>query len=665
MSSDSRRRGRLPHNFGQKSPGPGLISLPMVDSSQRLTRKYKGFRPNSVDSQKHAASHHSTKETKLGALENNHRASEQVTAIPDPVPDTGFKPTSGSISPEDTPFYTFEYTNTHTITTKPQLSSLSTSSRVSRSFSIPSLLPMTSTVVAEVSTSTVTLPATLRPTTSTFPHIKSSPHGMTAPIIALIAVGSACVLVGAIIVIKACSRPKHKTFPVPSLPILDDHYGNDRFDTKESPVFGGEERFSSQAGTNSMLWTWTQYPQTKSTIERPAPALPSALKGLHGDPGFNLSYGAQAEAKSYFEAQPKAALFPRVQHLETDHIAPSSYRNSLLALTRAASRISTVSASLYPGSPIDDSDIVLRGGKAFTADGHPVIQRSTKVAMRRSRSNTLEERGERRVHPSPKRRSSELAYAGADVSSPQFIAEFVNVPLTMDPPAAAQIPSRTRIKSSYYTPGSYPRISSIPTSLNSRARVAPDELPTRPTLQKSESRREHDTRALAAALGFTSPATETVPPSPQPTLYPDDSMSVVEARRPSKRSHQRKLVPRPSFRENRNESTPSLPPITPTADAETTLGNLMLMDFSGATNKSLATITRRAEEEPNFGAVSWNSTKFGSKRDDRHDKPPHIPSPPPLPSLTQMGLGELSRNVADAVPFSNMFHRAFKPPGLR
>ncbi|KAJ7109463.1 hypothetical protein C8R44DRAFT_802589 [Mycena epipterygia] len=144
---------------------------------------------------------------------------------------------------------------------------------------------------------------------------------------------------------------------------------------------------------------------------------------------------------------------------------------------------------------------------------------------------------------------------------------------------------------------------------------------------KSETRTERDTKVLASALGFGSPAT-VYPSSPQPTLYPDDSLSVVEAKRPSKRIHKK---PAPSNRASRvfGNDEHGLLAVSPTLDATAALGNLMLMDFGGA-----------GQSPVHLELTSASSTTLVPKRtvSRSDDKPPRVPSPPPLPSLTQMGL---------------------------
>lgn len=188
-------------------------------------------------------------------------------------------------------------------------------------------------------------------------------------------------------------------------------------------------------------------------------------------------------------------------------------------------------------------------------------------------------------------------------------------------PIAPAMPGRSRIKSSYYA---YPRISTMPSSQSTKLNVR-DENATS-VHHKSESPADGDSKGLASALGFGSPAT-VYPLSPQPTLYPDDSLSVVEAKRRRRSIHKK---PAPSNRTSRvfgrgAEDGPT--PASPTVDATAALGSLMLLDFGGA-----------GESAANLASAS-SATLAPKKTVSRSDdKPPRVPSPPPLPSLAQMAL---------------------------
>ncbi|KAJ8496516.1 hypothetical protein ONZ51_g1060 [Trametes cubensis] len=142
-------------------------------------------------------------------------------------------------------------------------------------------------------------------------------------------------------------------------------------------------------------------------------------------------------------------------------------------------------------------------------------------------------------------------YGGAQVTSP-----FVPTSPPRPPQLAVPIKSALRKSSSIsvhgqgqgrarvkapYTPGtgSGLRSSSTVAGIATLARanrssvMAPCEetqfvLPPLSPALKSDARRERDTRALTSAMGLATPDPNTyMPMSPQPTLYPDDSITLA------------------------------------------------------------------------------------------------------------------------------------------
>jgi hypothetical protein len=103
-------------------------------------------------------------------------------------------------------------------------------------------------------------------------------------------------------------------------------------------------------------------------------------------------------------------------------------------------------------------------------------------------------------------------------------------------------------------------------------------------------------------------------------------LSVVEAKRAQKPVHKK---PAPSNRSSRvfGRADDNGLPASPTVDATAALGNLMLMDFGGA-GESMVNLASAS-------SAALAAKKTVSRSDD---KPPRVPSPPPLPSLAQMGL---------------------------
>ncbi|KAJ7172392.1 hypothetical protein C8R46DRAFT_1258939 [Mycena filopes] len=387
---------------------------------------------------------------------------------------------------------------------------------------------------------------------------------------------------------------------LPSRPILDDSFAeDDSFQTKlqDSPVFGGKERLSERPEIVACGIGHNIPPPRRATAASSADSAGFPRPGTQG----KVSYAGRNEKSSHH--------FTDIPHvpLSTQTPANSPYPAPMqqvqTALARAANRLSTASAAMYPSN----YGLVT----SFTADGHPVIERVNPKVLQRSRSSTLGERNHReRPQSRANRYSTGFAYDGAEIASPPMTVRSPTMP------AIPAMPGRTRIKSSYYA---HPRTSTMPPSHSTKANLREN------AHHKSESRAERDTKALASALGFGSPAT-VYPTSPQPTLYPDDSLSMVETKRLQKPVLKK---PVPSNRASRvfgrgDEQVPA----SPTVDATAALGNLMLMDFGAA-----------GESAVSLNLASASSATIAPKKLARSDdKPPRVPSPPPLPSLAQMAL---------------------------
>ncbi|KAK0228716.1 hypothetical protein IW262DRAFT_1352569 [Armillaria fumosa] len=509
--------------------------------------------------------------------------------------------------------YSIGYNPDYTFTSPPQPrpSPPTASPTATPSHTFVPLPPLPSASPENTSGSRATIlasPATSAEVSPTPSHPAAQSHkGIPVAAIATLAVGSALLFVGIIIIIKACSRPRKRTRPKPSLPILADPYADDQpfyIKEKDSPVFGGKERFSSQNG----LWTLANYPP--AAVPPPCDFNAPVSRSHWLQPSNDISRSQLPSHPMYSQSVPSLVVSK----------ATVPYQNSL---ARAVSRFSTASLSLYPQSPISAQDIGIAIGssKAFTADGHPIMKRTPKAALRRSKSDVLDKVGLG-------------AYDGADVTSPKF------APHILEAPSVPVAVGRSRIKSSYYTPGSYPRISTIPSFTSSKIRAenadpfASQKLP--PSLSKSDSRRNRDTKALASAIGLTSPSVDRMLPSPQPTIYPDDSLSAVDTKRRSKRVPKKTKYSLGGDEYQRQ----SISGFQMSKEVDTSaLGTMMLnMDF-GATNKSLATLAGRLGENLSYGDSSGSSgTLSGAQFRGASDKPPRVPSPPPLPSLTQMGL---------------------------
>lgn len=627
---------RIRNRLVQKSQGADWISATPLQVRYRDGNHTSGKTVGAMN--KSSSNEH--KALILDSKSKNEHTGGEVTTVPNPTPDTGFRPTQSQI-----PGYP---PTIATLSASPSPSTPAHQNQTSMSSAFTPLPPLLSLVPSSThifppSRTTTAFPSSftsLEPTNAAAKISEknqlSQPHRLSTPIIVLLAVGSGLLLAGLLILIKFCSRPARRPRLIPSLPILDDPFvDDDRFQakaSKESPIFGGKERLSPRPGSNG-LWAWTQYSQ-------PGPGKAQAASINMGDNPYG--YGAVSRSPRLQGKMTYSGVNGKAQYHFTGHAhtqsAPiqtpvnSPYQPSMQqvqsTLSRAAKRVSVVSMSLYAASP-QPSQIgasVAAGGSGtgttYTADGHRAIERSKfRASLDRDRGNPVN------AGPVSKsnRYSRGTAYDGADVSSPAFLS--YTIP---QPDAAPSRGGRTRIKSSYYAPGTYPRVSDLP-SLGSDIDVNRER--EQHSVRKSDSRRDRDTQALTSALGLTSPTTEYTMPSPQPTLYPDDSLSVVDIRRPRKSSVKR--APSNRTRDPAYTNDPSSAPVISTAqDASAALGSLMLLDFCGADSQQRTVNPKPVRNSAGSGLPRSNSG--AKKRSD--DKAPSIPLPPPLPSLTQMGL---------------------------
>ncbi|KAF7969896.1 hypothetical protein HWV62_25629 [Athelia sp. TMB] len=535
--------------------------------------------------------------TSLAGMENN------AKAVPDPVPTTGGNPMSISTT------WKLSRPAGSTLYILPPVSQVISAVQASQSLTpAPSSSTLRSTSAhptSIVATTSSTTPSASSPAKSPFTNEASASksaqrsfHFSSPLFIAMMAVGAACIFVGIVIVLKVCKRPKRRAYIVPSNPILQEDYSDGKFsnDSDESPLFGGKERFSTTHSAHASEFVpWTQY---QSGIPK-------------GVTNPTISGILPTVTTNYFPSHDEKEQYPIVTPNGTKSKAAIALQPLQSAVNRATSRLSAASMSIYPASPREDIGLALEG--SYESEIGPTLTRSKSAP--RNRSSTMN-MGNRHSHG--------LAYNGVAISSPTLLSAAQSLPKIAVMPASSS-GGRARVKSSYYAPGAYPRVSNMEPETGSRIEhaypfdSAQDNLHS---MAKSVIRRDRDTQALASALGFSSP----IPPSPQPTLYPDDSLSMVGGYTSAKRSSV-KIMPRvPAPRHRLN---------TPPVDTSATLGSLMLVDF-GSGLPSLQSVKDGLGLDGDVTAKSRRTSNSHVKRSD--DKPPRVPSPPPLPSLSQMGL---------------------------
>jgi hypothetical protein len=532
----------------------------------------------------------------------------EVTTIPDPTPEMATVP-----MPTDTQGYGSPLLNPVASPTLVSSFSSVTRSRAARpltSFSaLPPLQSLVVSLTANITTQTlVTL--SIPPAETLPPQIKdagarggSQPHPVSLAIIVLLAVGAGLLLLGICIIIKMCTRPTRRPRPTPSLPVLKDLDPDDQFyESKDSPIFGGKERLSPLHGANGPMWTWVQYPQ------------PTSKNSQLSNQERNVSQETTSnDPDSSCETQPTTT-----QNTDTQNLTRHSFHPPNI-LTNARNRLSVTSMSLY--SPQANIGLAIGGAResGFIADSYDIMKRSKSLNKQKGQ-NGLEDKKNRDSTNS----SIHLAY-DAEVLSP-VPTEYVQVRET--PIITSE--RRARVKSSYFAAGTYPRVSTLPSGSYSIATATKVNVGHRNSfgkdkiaLQKSNSKRERDSQALTHALGLMSPKSEYMP-SPPPTLYPDDSMSMAE--RPKKRN--------PSDR----KPVETIPPVsTVTESGIPGSGTMKKMEFR-LSQMSLSVLDGNENEKGRM-RIPEAGEGLGSRRNVRTtDKAPRVPSPPPLPSLTQMGL---------------------------
>lgn len=420
---------------------------------------------------------------------------------------------------------------------------------------------------------------------------------LSAAIVVLIVIGIACSMAILIILLRCCCQPRRRTFPTPSLPILQDVFPARNPKDDEESLFGGKERLSGNNG----LWTWTTY-------SRPASAKPE----LAAPEGQNYAFTNTSEKGwQQLKEPPMGANEKTMQANIGSRVPPRSVpsvQEATGTIPRGARRVSAMSMSVYPGSPQSTQGIgiAIGGASPLTADGMPVLQRNVSKASTRRvstrRSVRYSVQGKR-----PGIDSGDVdVYDGLRITSPVTAS-----PATVHKKSSS-VQGRARVKAPY-APAALLRTSTSAAAYSGVSNPFDDSqyvLPAFSPALKSDALRERDTRALTTALGLASP----VPPSPQPTLYPDDSITLAGGR---------------SENHPASKPRPQSQSLSPGMEASARLGNLMLAEFSSMQSLPSA----RASGDGTVGVLRKTSSK---KRAE--DKPPRVPSPPPLPSLAQMAL---------------------------
>ncbi|RDX56779.1 hypothetical protein OH76DRAFT_1451820 [Lentinus brumalis] len=588
---------------------------------------------SSGDSDEHKSSTTAKDKPKATAKSKADKTTEvDAKAVPVPAPDTGLSSTHPvSIHTGILPVIPTATPTTLTVPPHTYGSGFST---------LPPFSALaTSTLLAKSSTSTGTPDGTSRALGESQEGRAKGQASKHIPVvvIVLVAIGVAFLLLGCLIFFwRVQNRPRKRSCPTPSLPIWQEPFTDQELKGDEESLFGGQERSSAVARPNSNgLYPWIQYtPKPSDALAALSPVQPADFPVP--PPAFRSEKAQVAQSVMAPVRVPlpvnNAPANPALQQMQS-------------ALTRAANRVSTLSMSIYPTSPQSantNTGIGMAIGCAspLTADGTPVLQRKP------SRD---------RVSKSRKSYRHSLAateyldiYGGAQVTSPNptsgsapTSAAPIKSALRKSTSIHANAQGRARVKAGY-TPGSAPlRIATLRRAGDRTSMVGQCEqdmqhmLPPLSPALKTDARRERDARALASALGLASPSPHDhyLQASPVPTIAPDDSITLAGDRARNKygahsRAHSEAM--------------------SPGTEASARLGNLMLAEFTSMASLPSARMVAGVPPSGSKARVvprkNVNANAGISRGDDR---PPRVPSPPPLPSLAQMAMAHTNQEEYD------------------
>ena len=515
---------------------------------------------------------------------DNVHPNAEISAVPDPVPNPLVEaPYYSPVAEHTTPMLD----SAHIVT-----STASSSATVYSSLpAVPStLLPLPS-VFTHPSTSSLSLaPPTsvsaehpLR-TLNNVPSRQTNSHQLPAASIILLAAGSVLLVATILILAKLFVRPRRRSHPTPSLPILQDVFPHRKLGD-ESPLFGGKERLSSQPIMNAIPWTWTQY---QSDVPKSAPVTSIAKSGAINLPQMRHSRLVDEPPNVFDTAEPTMQEAPETPI--TANQSSDGHPN------KAMSRLSTLSGLVYTG-PVYESTgqenigIAVSSGQGDLESGSAARDHRKRASARQSMRNFDKRRST--IYGSPEG----LAYT----MSPALPAGNDDR-LDFD---GSTRQGRARVKAPYVA-GSYLR-GSAP---KAHSEVNPFGDPVNgvyvlPPMPGSSTGKEAD------STGGVGPITPDLAVSARFSKYPDDPLSVTEDRIWTIQNHVKG-----------KQST---------HDDE---GGLVAGDDISGAVVSPGAGARRLSMQQKTKARDLPSEK--SRRTD--DRPPRVPSPPVLPSLAQMAM---------------------------
>lgn len=526
---------------------------------------------------------------------NDIHPNAEVSAVPAPVPNPLIQVQSSSVAEHTTPLpdspRTVAGNAPSSVFTYPASPVVSTS--LYRLSSTASALSGTSSLSFALPTSA----SAERPlgTFNKVPSRQTTPHQLPAVAIILLATGGVLFVASIIILAKLLLRPRRRSHPTPSLPILQDAFPQSKMGD-ESPLFGGKERLSSQPGNNAIPWTWTQY---HSDMPKPAPV--ASISKSDGMNHAQKRYSRLVDEPQNLYHAGEPTMHGALAKPGTTN--QSSDGHPKKALSRLSSLSGVVySASMYESTGQENIGIAVSSGQGDLEFGGSAAREHRKRASARRSIRNFDKRRST-IYGSPEG----LAYTMSPSMSPG----------DDDRDGGSSRQGRARVKAPYVA-GSYLRGSGPKGPDRSLPEVDPFgdpgngayKLPATP----SASAGKEKLKGEVALVGSIVPDPSA---SPRISLYPDDSLSVTEDRNwtvPKLIKGQKHTQDSQVIGEDGEDSKTI-------AD-----GELSGAASQGAAPRRLSAMNSRATEE--------QMEKL--RRTD--DRPPRVPSPPVLPSLAQMAM---------------------------
>ena len=429
-------------------------------------------------------------------------------------------------------------------------------------------------------------------------HVQKSSHTLVAIIMSVL--GGSFLLVAFVVAARIRFRRNRRRYlRTPSLPIPQDTFPD--LPVEESPIFGGKERFSTGIAGKEK-WTWTQY-RSKSPLREP-----------EKDP-FSDPFEKPHQSSNTLHPNEPSVKKPGFLQRSLSHISALSAYST--AKSDVAGLVANASAPAFASTTTITDPVTANSNKS----------EGSRVSLRQSRDKQAIRITVRDWDASS---ADEYIYDGVE----DLPAVITHLPVSVPNVLSAQATGRERVKAPYPV-GSCPSIS---VSVNSivASNMTPSNTTTTicanpfddhspyvagPSMSTTATRRERDTQALTVALGLESPKLE-----PQARTVPSRT-SVL--RRSHTLAHHTSFV---SVAESFSSPCPS--------DDGLRLGKFMLRDY----RRSSLSFPREQVPPlpPPVAPLNLRSHENSNlyKATVADDKPPRVPSPPPLPSLAQMAMSQ-------------------------